>query len=380
METKTYVIFSALYYPSIGGVENFTSNISSELVKRGYRVVVVTSSRNNPGVYTEGSVTVYRLPALMLLGGRLPLPILSRRFRQLWTELHELPCDGILINTRFYPHTLFGLHYANKKGITPIVLEHGSAYITLGSGMVDFALRIYENAITKIIKRYECAFYGVSEKCCDWLRHFGIVPEGVIPNGINMNEFRSLSSGISFRQKLSVDNDSLIVLFIGRLVPEKGVDSFVKAASNLVDQNARFVVAGDGPLRADLERRATDNVSFVGALNRPDVSSLLSQANLMCLPSRSEGFGAVLLEASAWAVPSCVTRVGAAEEIILSDEYGWLLDSMDPDELTMTIRRALSNKEELIHQGEKARDLVSRQFTWSASAESLLAAFKNASN
>ena len=380
MKTKTYIIFSALYFPSIGGVENFTSNISSELSKRGFRVVVVTSSRDNPGVSIEGDIAVYRLPAMMLLGGRLPLPILCRSFHKLWVELCSISCDGILINTRFYPHTLVGLHYARKKGVTPIVLEHGSAYITLGSSILDFVLHVYENMITGIIKKYKCAYYGVSKRCCEWLRHFGITPEGVIPNGINMNEFWSLSSGVNFREKLSVSNDSLIVLFVGRLVPEKGVDSFVKAASNLTDLNARFVVAGDGPLRTDLERCASDNVSFVGALSRPDVSSLLSQANLICLPSRSEGFGAVLLEASAWAVPCCVTRVGASEDIIVSDEYGWLLNSMDPDELTATLRRALSDRNELVRQGENARDLVGRKFTWSTSAESLLNAFKNVSS
>lgn len=381
MHDNTYVIFSALYYPSIGGVENFTKSISKQLARMGHRVIIVTSSSSDiSGEENDGLITVFRFPSIMLLKGRLPFPLPSQRYLALWRSLLDIDCDGVLVNTRFYPHSILGLHYARKKGIKPILLEHGSAYLTLGSRTLDAILHAYENAITKIVKSYDCLYYGVSHSCCEWLNHFGISANGIIPNAINIDEFRSIRSGLDIRTSLSIGDNTLIVLFIGRLVPEKGIDVLVKAASHLCGMDVKVVVAGDGPLRSSLEAVASENVAFVGALNREDVSALLSQSNIVCLPSRSEGFATVLLEASAWGVPVCVTRVGGASEIIINQEYGWLLDSMNIDELVKTLKMALTDGNRLARQGERARELVEYRYNWSISAESLVAAFRLASD
>ena len=374
---NTYVIFSALYYPNIGGVENFTRSISKQLVRMGHRVIVVTSSGTDmSGEEDDGLITVFLFQSIMLLNGRLPFPLPSHRYFALWRSLLNINCDGVLVNTRFYPHSILGLHYARKKGITPILLEHGSAYLTLGSRPLDAILHAYENAITRIVKSYGCLYYGVSKSCCEWLNHFDISAQGVIPNAINIDEFRSISSGLNIRASLSIDDSTEILLFVGRLVPEKGIDSLISAASHLCDIDVKIVVVGDGPLRSSLEASAPDNVAFVGALTREDVSAILSQSNIVCLPSRSEGFATVLLEASAWGVPACVTRVGGASEIILDNEYGWLLDSADTGVLVRTLRLALSDKDVLISQGKKAKALVEHRYTWTGSAESLVQAFR----
>ena len=166
------------------------------------------------------------------------------------------------------------------------------------------------------------------------------------------------------------------MLFVGRLVPEKGVDALVEAASRLRDLKVLFVIVGDGPLRAALEASASENVVFLGALHRDDVSALLSQSNIVCLPSRSEGFATVLLEASAWGVPSCVTHVGGSSEIVCNEGYGWLLNSMDSNELAVTLKKALQDRKLLARQGERVQNLVEERYTWIVTADLLLSAFR----
>jgi glycosyltransferase involved in cell wall biosynthesis len=89
------------------------------------------------------------------------------------------------------------------------------------------------------------------------------------------------------------------VLYAGRLAPEKNIDTFLQAAMHL--PHIRFIVAGDGPLRADVEAHAQTfpNLEYLGWLTRADVLSVLDSADLLVLPSTVESFGTVALEAMA---------------------------------------------------------------------------------
>lgn len=92
-QRETYVIFSALFVPSMGGVENYTLNVAQALARRGHRVVVVTSDLGNAPVCERlaGGVEVVRLPSRSLLGGRLPISKRNRAYRHLFAELAALP-------------------------------------------------------------------------------------------------------------------------------------------------------------------------------------------------------------------------------------------------------------------------------------------------
>ena len=376
-----YVIFSALYRPSIGGVENFTEHIARELAAAGHRVTVVTSNvAGVDDVERDGGVTVVRLPCHDLLGGRLPLPRRNARFRQLWQQLEQLPCDGVLVNTRFYPHSVQGARYARSKGLTPVVLDHGSAYLTLGNPMLDTAIKLYEHAITAVIKATRPACYGVSQKSCAWLRTFGIEARGVIPNAIDADAFRDTTSTRDFRHDCAARPEQLLVAFVGRLVPEKGVSQLVEAARMLHEQqvDCMIALAGDGPLRGELERIAPPNVRLLGPLDKADVAALLLQADLLCLPSRSEGFGAVLLEAAACETPAAVTAVGVAPELITDDTLGMLLPTDDAAAIAEALSHAARHRAATHVQGTKVCDKVRTEYSWQAAARSAEQALRRA--
>lgn len=374
----TYAIFSALFLPSVGGVENYTNNLAAELARKGDRVVVVTSQLGSDPAHEmlASGVEVVRLPSRIMLGGRLPLPRHGKEYRKLIEGLKLLDIDNVIVNTRFYLHSLEGLRFAERIGVKPILIEHGSAHLTMGNRLLDKVVSAYEHFVTRLTQSHHPDYYAVSQKSAEWLTHFGITCKGVISNAIDADAFRRTSSGRDFRSELKFRSDDFVVAFVGRLVPEKGVSAILESASNLKREDSiRFVIAGTGPMESELAQYKGDNLSFVGKLDRGDVSAMLSQSDAFCLPSRSEGFATSLLECAAWGVVPIVTRVGGVDELIPSDDYGLVIDEPSGSLLADAIRRLASDSEVARGMGRRIRNLVELEFTWRKTAARLRKAF-----
>ena len=125
-------ISSAYYPPHLGGVELFTQNLAAALSAKGIAVTVVTNGFNGeePFEIEENGVEVFRLPASDP-SGRFPVLLRTKWSQAIWRELESRAFDAIVVNTRFYPISLKMMDFAQKQGIRPILIEHGSSYLTL---------------------------------------------------------------------------------------------------------------------------------------------------------------------------------------------------------------------------------------------------------
>lgn len=379
MRTRSYAIFSAQYPPHLGGIENFSHNLARTLISRENAVTVVTNDTNGlgPGITQEDGVSVVRLPCLPLIAGRFPLAKHTSTYRALVKRLRDTPVDGVLVNARFYPHSLSGMRFARKRGLTPIVLDHGSAWLSFSNPLLDPAVRLYERAITTWGKRYDAAYYGISRKSMEWLRNFHIDAEGVIPNAIDAPAFRASASKKNLRDEIGAGDDRFVVAFVSRLIPEKGVQALIEASRDqrLMRAGVTFVLAGDGPLGEEVCAAEGPGLRWVGRLDSKDTAALLMQADLLCLPTRSEGFSTVLLEASACGCPSLVTDVGGARDIICDDDHGRILEDSSPATIAQNVLALSKMRDELRGMGERCRRRVEELFTWDAAAT----AFESAS-
>lgn len=382
-KVSSYVLFSAQYPPHIGGIENFTFNLAHALVKRGHSVVVVTNDTNavGAGLVDDGGVTVLRLPCWPLISGRFPLAKRNAGYRKLLEWLESQSVDGVLINARFYFHSLLGMSFAKRKGIRPIVLEHGSDFLSFSSPILDPIVRLYERVITSRGRRYNTAYYGVSQRSSAWLRTFGICSDGIISNSIDAAAFRLLSSGRDFRSELGLAK-RFIVSFVGRLIPEKGIELIIEASKSNILKNASvtFVMAGDGPLAEKVAKAQSESLRWLGRLSVADVSALLQESQLLCLPSRSEGFSTILLESAACGCPAVVTDVGGARELIPDERYGTIIESMSASEIENAIFELTKNGDRLRDQAAMCQSLVESEFNWDKTAESIEQAFRRASS
>ena len=374
-QTHTYAIFSALYAPHTGGVETFTQRLAHQLIEQGNRVIVVTSRLDDHASAHEvqdDGVEVYRLQCRPLLGGRLPVSRKNAEYKRMLIELADSDIDRVLVNTRFYRHSLEGVRFARRIGAPVVVLDHGSAYLTLGNATVDWFIERYEHAITRRMKKLAPAFAGISHASAGWLTHFGIETSAVIPNAIDVEQFRDAASERDFRGELAA-RDKTLVAFVGRLEPEKGALAFAQAAPMLGDSYV-LALAGDGSQRAQLEELGASNVILLGQLDQPDLSALLRDADVFCLPTRSEGFCTSLLEAAAQGAVPVMPHVGGTDEVMGWDptRFGVMLKDNEPKAIARAIREAVAQDDVV------ARELmehVTIDCSWNVTTDALKEAF-----
>lgn len=372
-------IFTHHYHPQLSGIGNFVDGLAHALVARGDKVVIVTNDSMGVGAgrSVESDLEIIRLPCISLLDGRLPLPKKNSEYYRLLQSLDEYEWNGVLVNTRLFPLSLEGLKFAADHSAKAVVLDHGSAYLSFNQPLLDYFVRRYEDWITNRVKSFEPDFYGISSKSVEWLQHFNISARGVISNSINAASYRNISSDRDFRSELGISKSSLVVAFVGRLIPEKGIYSIIEAARSkeLIKRDICFVLAGDGPLANEVKEASSSNMYWVGRCSTEDISSLLQQVDALCLPTRSEGFSTVLLEASACGTPSVVTDVGGARELIPDDSYGTIIQSMSSDEVALALCRLFDDRSLLSLQSRNSKALVEERYSWDATARDVEKAF-----
>jgi glycosyltransferase involved in cell wall biosynthesis len=154
--------------------------------------------------------------------------------------------------------------------------------------------------------------------------------------------------------------DAPILLNVGRLVPQKGIDRLIQAIPHVVRDrpDVRFVLVGDGMLREPLEQQARElgaggHVVFAG--RRSDVPRLLRAADLFVFPSLYEGFGLALVEAMTYGLGVVATSCSNVPEIVTDREHGVLCRPDDSASLLEAIRWALAHPGEMGEMGRKAR-------------------------
>src|SRR5688572_21399048 len=162
------------------------------------------------------------------------------------------------------------------------------------------------------------------------------------------------------RRELGLAPDAPILLNVGRLVPQKGIDRLIQAVPHVVRDrpDVRFVLVGDGMLREPLEQQARElgaggHVVFAG--RRSDVPRLLRAADLFVFPSLYEGFGLALVEAMTYGLGVVATSCSNVPEIVTDREHGVLCRPDDSASLLEAIRWALAHPGEMGEMGRKAR-------------------------
>lgn len=375
------VLVTAFFRPHMGGVENYTENVASNLTKMGNEVIVLTSALDGAETMEikEEGYSVIRLRSSLFLNGRFPWYAKDQDVKDAMWRLLAWKPDAFIINTRFYPLSLLGMSLAQQAGIIPIVIEHGSAYLTVNNKVLDRAVAAYEHAITRMLNKYPARFYGVSQASSDWLRTFGIESEGVLPNAIDTDAFLQQSSCRSFRQELGLSNDDTVVAFVGRLVPEKGVKEILNTAQLFTDNtDISFLLAGDGPLEGQVKSFCCSNVHYLGRLDRPSLARLMIESDILCMPTRSEGFSTALLEAAACATVPVITDVGGVAELVPDSSHGIVLQSRNSEAIYAAIQFLRENPDARNKMAHNIQKRVKKHFSWKTTTESIVCACKSA--
>ena len=377
MNKKSYCFFSAQYLPHVGGVENYTYHLAKELVNKGHSVTIVASNVEGAAEFEiQEGITVYRMPCFNLINGRFPIPRFNQSFRKIYKIILEKSFDMIIVNTRFYVHSLLGLLVAKKKRCRVIFIEHGTGHLKLHNAVLDFLENIVEHTIT-IPEKILCKeFYGVSEACVEWLKHFHIKGQGVFYNAIDINEInQQIKKPIySFREKYSIPEDSEIVVFVGRLLKEKGIITLIKAFDEINHSETKryLLIAGDGDEFETVQKLKSKYIIPVGRISSNEVIALLRESQIFCLPSDSEGMPTSVLEAAACRNYIVTTKQGGAKELVLDESYGIIMDNNDEKTVKYALQHAFADPRSREEGIEKTYQRLVTYFTWDKIAEKIV--------
>lgn len=203
--------------------------------------------------------------------------------------------------------------------------------------------------------------------------------ERFVDAGFDRNRIAVKPNFVSGRPEVG-DGRGGYVAYVGRLSPEKGLETLMRAWDLLPDVPLK--VAGDGPLRPAVARWAQARgapVEFLGALPRSDVLRLLGSATLLVVPSEwYEAFGMVAIEAFAVGTPVVASRIGGLDEMVVEGECGAKFPPRDARSLAGVVRRLLAKPAALAQLRAGARQEYERRYTEEANAEQLLAIYRSA--
>jgi len=228
------------------------------------------------------------------------------------------------------------------------------------------AIRVYEFIDAWLLRRFD-AVVAVSDVIAEDARRAGIPAAKIttINNGIDLVPFASATPTLAEEIK---KGDRLLVGTAGRLVSQKGMDYFLRAAREVLNEmpEALFAVVGDGPDREKLERLTQElgierHVVFTGS--RADMPHVYASFDVFVLASLDEGLPMAVLEALASNRAVVATQVGAVPKVIVSGQTGMLVKAADVPGLADAILVLLRNPELRARLGRNGSALVHKQFS-----------------
>lgn len=371
---KSFCLFCANYLPNLGGIERYVYNLSKQLIADGHGVTVVTSNVFGLSSYevSKEGIEIFRMPCYNLMDGRYPILKRDEEFKKLDKKLSDKSFDLVVINARFYIHSLYAADFAKRNGIRCITVEHGSTHLSVDSKILDIVVAQVEHFITFLLKKKCKDYYGVSNAAGKWSAHFGIQSMGTLYNAVDTESIEKIRSSplCDYRKELNIPKNATVITFTGRLLKIKGVYELLQAYQLLKREDVYLIYAGDGPEKEELEKSASDHIIFLGHIDFEHIIALLNVSDIYCLPSVSEGMSTSVLEAVATDTFVITTYNGGARELIISEDYGIITKDNSADEIKSAIEKAL-DKDYRVSAAKNAKKRLIEGFTWEKTAEKL---------
>lgn len=371
--SKNYCIFTAVYFPHLGGLEWYTYNLAKKLTEHGNKVTVIASRLQGlKKQETIGGISIYRVPCFELLDGRYPVIKPSKELKEAEQFIRRQKFDCFIINTRFYMHSIWGVHIARKEKRPYFVLEHGTSHLSVDNPIWDKIGAVYEHFHTGILKLLCKDFYGTCQACNEWLAHFGIKSKGIFYNAVNMEEInQGLKLPPIYREKYQIPDEAIVIAFAGRILPEKGIIPLIKAVKRINEQQTKvyLFIAGEGPLDSFVEKEKDNYIIPLGRIEHQEVFRLLGESDIFCLPSFSEAFCGAVLEAVACKCYVITTERGGSKELISSPDLGTILPDNKEETVYCGLKEVIEHWDLRKNSVEEVYKILIKNFTWDIIAQ-----------
>jgi len=363
------------YYPHVGGAERQIQRLAPRLQARGFEVSVVTRHERGLSHFEViDGVSVYRLAC----PGPKPLAaifyiwsagMLLSRLRPDVIHAHEIlsPASAALLAKGFHGW--------------PVVVK------ILRGGIRGDIYKLKRTPFWtqrfRVLCRSVDSFVVISREIEQELSALGVPPEkrAFIPNGVDTETFAPVPGMQKkhLRTKLLLPPNGALVVYLGRLTPEKRVDHLLRIWPDIraAFPQARLLIVGTGPEEARLRMQgmSVPGVQFTGPVN--NTLSYLQAADLFVLPSTTEGLSNSLLEALSTGLPVLATSVGGTPDVISHGVNGYLIPPDDLTALKIGLTDLLSDAALSARLGIAGRQCILANFSLDSVATCLAALYQS---
>lgn len=351
-----------------GGVENVTYNLAIQMAKKGHQVTIFTTSEDSESsVEDYGKIKIYRFGKKFKIG-QAPISldllykplVIKDELDIIHSQLGNLPAP---IGACVYS-------IVNKKKV--ITTYHEDYVGGFGSILRRFGVFLFDFLIADCLLYFSDVVLTPSEYYIQKSKHLKRISYKVkpIPNGINLDNFNVTYTKNEARNRLNLPINKKIILFVGSLTPRKAPDVLLNSMKLILEKfsDSYLIFVGDGYLKSELEKRATElnifqSVDFSGFVDEKLKLFYYYSADIFVLPSFSEGFGIVLLEASACGLPLVVSSLEVFNSIVTDEYNGLFTKTGDEKDLADKILYLLQNQSLMLQMGKNSLEKV-KDFSW----------------
>ena len=363
----------------VGGIARVVHDLSKRLIKDGHEVYVVTYKDGDVPYYeNDKGVQVHRIDNYIIHPNNFIDWVMQMNFNMIAkvNELIEKEGKFDVIHAHDWLVAYAAKTLKNSYNI-PLVATIHATEAGRNKGIYDETQRYIND--TEWLLTYEASEVIVNSNFMkgDIQRLFGLPFEkiNVVPNGINLTAFSGVERDYDFRRQYAADNEK-IILFMGRLVYEKGVQHLISAMPKIIQNynDVKLIVAGKGGMLDELKAQVdgmglSNKVYFTGYLNAKQVTKMYKCADVSVFPSTYEPFGIVALEAMLAGVPTVVSDIGGLNEIVEHGENGMKSYAGNPNSIADSIIELLYNPQLCDKIVKKAKAKVKNEYNWARIAQ-----------
>ena len=363
----------------VGGIARVVHDLSKRLIKDGHEVTVITYRDGNvPEYENDKGVEVYRVDNYMIHPNNFIDWIMQLNFNMIAKATEVINKEGGFDVIHAHDWLVTYAAKSLKQSFNlPMVATIHATEAGRNSGIHDDTQRYIND--TEWLLTYEATEVIVNSNYMKGHVQglFGLPFDkiSVIPNGINLNNFTGIDRDYDFRRRFAMDNEK-IILYVGRLVYEKGVQHLISAMPKILENyhDSKLVIAGKGgmidELKSQVESMGLSNkVYFTGYLNQKEVQKMYKCADVAVFPSTYETFGIVALEAMLAGIPTVVSDIGGLNEIVEHGVNGMKSYTGNPNSIADSVLSLLFDPQLAMNVTKNAKNKVKDEFNWQKIAQ-----------
>jgi len=361
----------------VGGIARHCEGLAKALVQQNHEVHLFTLDFPGSPNYEEmDGVKVYRASTELGHPNFLTWVLMFNHFltKRMADVTNSVDFDVMHVHDWLAAFSGISFKHYMKK---PMVLTVHSTEVGRAQGLHSpdsFSINGIEWWAMYEADRVIVCSQSMKNEICD---HFNLPWEkvDVIPNAIDTTKYQISVDRGAVRQRYGVGYGEKLILCVGRLVPQKGIEYFIRAIPSIAKRypEAKFVIVGEGWSRDILEAEAQASgqnrkIQFTGFASDQEVINLMTSADVLVVPSVYEPFGIVALEGMATGVPVVASKVGGLAEVIEHDRTGLFVYPKNPASIAWGIDRVLSDPDHAKWLTENAKEKLHNAYSWEAVA------------